>query len=938
MGQHQIVVGGDVLGVDGQHFLVGGDGRVVLPVEELQASDLAEHHAVARVLRARRRQVFQRFVVAAEGAQRRAEKEMRAREVGREGQRALEQRDRGFHFALLQQDPRRVHRPVGIVGVDGRHPAEGRLGPAQVALQQQADAVVVPALPQARAAAGRGGRRREQRRVGVDDRQGRLGFRHHRRGDVGNRLHLPRHVARVAGEHPPPVVVAARDRRGRVRRVALAGERPLREPPGELAVVDPGPQGDAVARVFGHLQPVVDGVGRAGGDQPHVGDRAGGPGVALVDGVAVFVELQAAVEVRAGVHRPAAAVGRRAAVQQHAAPVVHGLELDPDVEGVDRPAGEEVTDVAGAHHHLDAHRFAAPHGRRRQVEGRNHLRRFRPAGQAPPRPELQRLFADRERARQRGLGPRRARRRRGRRFGRAGDAEHVYRHLPGPQEVLHGLELLGVAVHERQGRVGAGEAVRPHEAVARGRVVGPHQGHVARAARLRRLGVVERPRTLSRHPRRLPVVVLVEPAHPAVVVDRHVEVHLVARRAELGALLAVERLDERVAVGLGGEPQQQVVHVPQQRVAAGREVVQRGVLDGEVSLTHRAADAHDRVARRAAEPRLGLGRVDLLDDGPVEAPVEEDRVVVAAGAPLRRRGAHDFLHVLDGASVPLVVERREAVGRAGPLVVDVGVAASAGLAGEEEVGGNDVAGVRGGRRRRERAGRAGPLLGHARGGAHGVLDAVGLAPFGVPRRAQQGGAQPGRDGRDEADADGLRPPAVPGGRAPQVDAPQRRAGRGRRHVHLQQPGVVAAGPDGRHRQPQGQPRREQSQPRRSRDVRAPTRPARVQVARLGLGCRRVPAPPPPPHRPHEGPGQRQPQQGVQAHHGEVAQGRGGRGDQQGRGQHQGDEAERRRRGSARHVSFYRQGDGRNAAGPDALVASHRNAGPAPCGERSGAVL
>ena len=82
MGQHQIVVGGDVLGVYRQHRLVGGDGRVVLPVEELQAPDLAEDDAVARILLARRLQVPQRLVVAAEGAQRGAEEEVGAGEAG----------------------------------------------------------------------------------------------------------------------------------------------------------------------------------------------------------------------------------------------------------------------------------------------------------------------------------------------------------------------------------------------------------------------------------------------------------------------------------------------------------------------------------------------------------------------------------------------------------------------------------------------------------------------------------------------------------------------------------------------------------------------------------------------------------------------------------------------------------------------------------------
>ena len=138
-------------------------------------------------------------------------------------------------------------------------------------------------------------------------------------------------------------------------------------------------------------------------------------------------------------------------------------------------------------------------------------------------------------------------------------------------------------------------------------------------------------------------------------------------------------------------------------------------------------------------PACASGGVDLVHDRPVEAPVEEHRVVVAAGAPLRRPGAHHLLHVLDGPPVPLVVERREVVGRGVPLLVDVGVAPAAGLAGQEEVGGNGAAGVRRGRRRRERAGRPGSLLGHARGGADGVLSMRWVSRQSASRaRAQQG--------------------------------------------------------------------------------------------------------------------------------------------------------------------------------------------------------
>ena len=68
------------------------------------------------------------------------------------------------------------------------------------------------------------------------------------------------------------------------------------------------------------------------------------------------------------------------------------------------------------------------------------------------------------------------------------------------------------------------------------------------------------------------------------------------RGAELGALVSVERLQEGLAVRTGCEIDQQVVRPAQDRVVAGRQIVQRRILDDELALTHRAADVDDGVA------------------------------------------------------------------------------------------------------------------------------------------------------------------------------------------------------------------------------------------------------------------------------------------------------------------------------------------------------
>ena len=84
-----------------------------------------------------------------------------------------------------------------------------------------------------------------------------------------------------------------------------------------------------------------------------VDDGAGGPGVALVDGIAVAVDLERFVEVRAGFDGALAVVFDFAAPEDGLAFFVGGLEFEPDVEGVDGAAGEEVADLASEDDDVD---------------------------------------------------------------------------------------------------------------------------------------------------------------------------------------------------------------------------------------------------------------------------------------------------------------------------------------------------------------------------------------------------------------------------------------------------------------------------------------------------------------------------------------------------------------------------------------------------------
>ncbi len=117
---------------------------------------------------------------------------------------------------------------------------------------------------------------------------------------------------------------------------------------------------------------------------------------------------------------------------------------------------------------------------------------------------------------------------------------------------------------------------------------------------------------------------------------------------------------------------------------------------------------HDVQARPACASGVSICSVI----GPLEAAVEEHRVIVTTGAPLARLRADDRLHVLDRLPVELVVERREVVHRALPLLVDVLVTLAAAFGVHEEVGRNRAADIGLRRRGEERRAIAATLLVH----------------------------------------------------------------------------------------------------------------------------------------------------------------------------------------------------------------------------------
>ena len=453
----------------------------------------------------------------------------------------------------------------------------------------------------------------------------------------------------------------------------------------------------------------------------------------------MLIQQVGPVHVGALFHGTLAVVLHPAAPEDHLPPVVNGLKLHPDIEGVHGPAGEEMAHVERPHHHVHPHRIPAPHGGSNLVQGRHHLE-WR-GGDHAPGSEGFRLLAHRKGAGelQAGAGP-------ARRLGRLhriaqGHGENVDADLLVLKEVDGGLKLLPVLVGQGHGRIGAGEPVGVDLAVDVPQVVGIHQGHVAVHA-LAGLGrVIEGPGPLAGNAAGLPVVVVVESPQPAIVVHRKIQMDLVAARAELGGVLPVEGLHEDLLVRAGIRHGQKIVEPLQDGVVAGGHVMQGGILDDQRPVSHAAGDPDDGVAGGAGQTGLCLRGVDLLPDGSVESPVEENGMVVAAGAPLGGPGADHVLHVFDGLAIPLVVEGGEVVHGGVPLLVDIGMAPLAGVGSHEEIGGNQVAAAGGGRGGEEGTLGSVSLLFHGERRAGRVADAVG--------RVREGALIAGQGCRDQ---------------------------------------------------------------------------------------------------------------------------------------------------------------------------------------------
>src|SRR5439155_5693791 len=627
-----------VFGIDGESLLEFFDGVGVALLKKEDTAKLVAHDTVTWELRKHGTQMSDRAVVLAFFFESAGVEVVGARQLRADGERFLQDLARADSVSFLKEGTANVGPTVGILRIGFRDFLEGRSGGFQIALQEQADAVIVPARPvflgRDNLWRGRGSGSGENAQspgvLGNDD-----------DGKVGNCLEVAGDLRSVAVELPVSVVVVRRGRGGRCARIAWRGfigfdarEREMRIEPTELAIVEFGVKRNLVAGIVRNVEAIVRSVRGPRRDQMDVNHGASGPGISFVDGIAVAIDLERTVEVGARLDGAFAVVLNFAAPENSLPFIVSGLQLEPDIEGVHCAAGEEVADLASAHNHIHTGVIAAAHERVSAIDRSSDGADF---ASGAFRDGSIRFFANGEGGREFRLSQFAARRdvsffacRRNR--------ENIHGELLVLQEFLRELVLYLVLVGCWNSRVRAGEAMRMHESFHISVIERRDRRHVAIGAVHGRLGIVEGARALARNAAGLPVVIFIEAANPAVTIHGDIEVDFVAGRTELRSIRAHERLQESAAMRFGVQANDEIVQLAEERIFAGGELMELRIFQEEITLAHGAFHFHNAVAHQAAEAGARLRAVDDLLDRSIEKTTVKQGGVVAAGAPLG--GAH----------------------------------------------------------------------------------------------------------------------------------------------------------------------------------------------------------------------------------------------------------------------------------------------------------
>ena len=199
--------------------------------------------------------------------------------------------------------------------------------------------------------------------------------------------------------------------------------------------------------------------------------------------------------------------------------------------------------------------------------------------------------------------------------------------------------------------------------------------------------------------------------------------HLMTGRAELRRLLiAHKRFEKRPAMRLRIYQDREIVKAAHDRILARCQFMQLRIFKYEIALAHRALHLYDGMAHQAAEPCMCFRPVDDLLDRRIHHSAVEHCGIVASTAPLRGLRTDHILHVLDALPVPLIVERRQMMGRAVPLIVNIFVTTLACLRFHEVFRRNQLGIGRLSGAGKERAFRSVAFLRHLGGSNPGIAD------------------------------------------------------------------------------------------------------------------------------------------------------------------------------------------------------------------------
>src|SRR5579883_3466282 len=145
--EHQIVIGLEILGIDGKRLLKFFHGISVALLEEEDATEFVVDDAVARILRQHLLKNLDGFVIFAFVFEQASVEIVRASQAGLESQRFQQHHFRATGVAFLQADAADVGPAVKIVRRQFGDFGESLLRADQIALKKEADAVIVPAGP-----------------------------------------------------------------------------------------------------------------------------------------------------------------------------------------------------------------------------------------------------------------------------------------------------------------------------------------------------------------------------------------------------------------------------------------------------------------------------------------------------------------------------------------------------------------------------------------------------------------------------------------------------------------------------------------------------------------------------------------------------------------------------------------------------------------------